>query len=410
MTTDTSIATKKRNRLLRSVMSVIQGYRQKRKNKQLKIAVASPLIAMEEDSQLIANTKLSSNISSSCTKNIDISNNQKTLNSRLSIKSLTKAIHDSGVSMSRSASLASCIEILPSSDIQELDRMVSQHYILRTAFDANHSAPIALSVDQERPSKVVVMDIGCGSGTWTMEMATQFPQAHFIGIDKYASFPHDIKPKNCHFKLFDINQSMVKLPFLDQSVDYIFQRDLNWNLSETTWLPLVKEFFRVLKPGGWIELVEPDIETHSTSSYEDFLTNKLIDAFHNRQQDPFISKRLSSFMAVAGFRRIQSDFQSIPLGWGYQKLGTNATQSTKKDHRLLRCSEFARAAASHRLDLLKSLQPWFTRESNVSKTKYDNYISQLPNEWYNAKSYTNWHRSTAQKPYNHDATVHVIAV
>ncbi|OAC99655.1 hypothetical protein MUCCIDRAFT_157280 [Mucor lusitanicus CBS 277.49] len=239
-------------------------------------------------------------------------------------------------------------------------------------------------------------------------MATQFPQAHFIGVDKQASFPHDIKPKNCHFKLFDINQSMVKLPFLDQSVDYIFQRDLNWNLSETTWLPLVKEFFRVLKPGGWIELVEPDIETHSASSYEDFLTNKLIGAFQDRQQDPFIAKRLSSFMAVAGFRRIQSDFQSIPLGWGYQKLCTSAISSTRKDHRLLRCSEFARAAASHRLDLLKSLQPWFTRENNVSKAKYDNYISQLPDEWYHAKSYTNWHRSTAQKPYTkHDTAIAV---
>ncbi|GAN08953.1 type 11 methyltransferase [Mucor ambiguus] len=404
MTTDSSISSKRRNRLLRSVMNALHGYKRKRKNNQLKVAVSLPLIGME-DSQLIANTK-----SSSCTKDIDVSSNQKALTSRLSIKSLTKAIHDSGVSMSRSTSLTSCIEILPNSDIQELDRMVSQHYILRTAFDADYSAPIILSVDRERPCKVVVLDIGCGSGTWTMEMATQFPQAHFIGVDKQASFPHDIKPKNCHFKLFEINQSAVKLPFQDQSVDYIFQRDLNWNLSETTWLPLVKEFFRVLKPGGWVELVEPDIETHSTSSYEDFLTNKLIDAFHHRQQDPFISKRLSSFMAVAGFRRIQSDFQSIPLGWGYQKLCTNAIQPAKKDHRSLRCSEFARAAASHRLDLLKTLQPWFTRENNVSKTKYNNYISQLPDEWYSAKSYTNWHRSTAQKPYNNDIAVYSLMV
>ncbi|CAO3654639.1 unnamed protein product [Mucor fragilis] len=409
MTTDISISSKRRNKLLRSVMNILQGYKRKRKNSQLKIAVASPLIAVE-DSQSIDNIKSSSNVSPSCNKNIDTISNQKILTSRLSIKSLTKAIHDSGVSMSRSTSATSCIDILPNNDTQELDRMVSQHYILRTAFDSDYSAPIVLPTDQERLGKVVVLDIGCGLGTWTMEMATQFPHVHFIGVDKQAYFPHDIKPKNCHFKLFDINQSMVKLPFLDQSVDYIFQRDLNWDLSEATWLPLVREFFRILKPGGWIELVEPDIETHSTSSYEDFLTNKLIDAFRRRQQDPFISKRLSSFMAVAGFRRIQSDFQSIPLGWGYQKLYNNTSQSTRKDHRSLRCSEFARAAASHRLDLLKSLQPWFSRENNVSKIKYDNYISQLPDKWYNAKSYTNWHRSTAQKPYTHDAAVHAITV
>ncbi|KAG1107803.1 hypothetical protein G6F42_016232 [Rhizopus arrhizus] len=388
-------------------MSVIQSCKQKRKNNQHKIAVASPL-SVKEDLQLIANTKTSSNISpSSCTRNIAAISNKKTLTSRLSIKSLTKAIHDSGVSMSRSTSIASCIEILPNSNIQDLDRMVSQHYILRTAFGADYSASISLSEDQQGTSKTVVLDIGCGSGTWTMEMATQFPHAHFIGVDKHASFPHDIKPKNCHFKLFDISQSSVSLPFMDQSVDYIFQRDLNWDLAETTWLPLVKEFFRILKPGGWIELVEPDIETYSTSAYEDFLTNKLIDAFHHRQQDPFISKRLSSFMAVAGFRRIQSDFQSIPLGWGYQKLCNTTIASIKTDPRSLRCSEFARAAASHRLDLLRSLQPWFTREHNVSKIRYNSYINQLPDEWYNAKSYTNWHRSTAQKPYSPRPTIHI---
>lgn len=256
MTTDISISSKRRNKLLRSVMNILQGYKRKRKNSQLKIAVASPLIAVE-DSQSIDNIKSSSNVSPSCNKNIDTISNQKILTSRLSIKSLTKAIHDSGVSMSRSTSATSCIDILPNNDTQELDRMVSQHYILRTAFDSDYSAPIVLPTDQERLGKVVVLDIGCGLGTWTMEMATQFPHVHFIGVDKQAYFPHDIKPKNCHFKLFDINQSMVKLPFLDQSVDYIFQRDLNWDLSEATWLPLVREFFRILKPGGWIELVEP---------------------------------------------------------------------------------------------------------------------------------------------------------
>lgn len=258
MATDISISSKRHNRVLRSVLNIIYSYKRKRKNDNLKI-VASPSIN-KEDSLLIANANanLNSNISTSCcSNNIKNSGNQQDLTSRLSIKSLTKAIHDSGVSMSRSTSIASSIEILPNNNVQELDRMVSQHYILRTAFDADYSAPIISLNDQQNSNKVVVLDVGCGSGTWTMEMATQFPRAQFIGIDKQPSFPNDIKPKNCHFKMFDISQSSVKLPFMDQTVDYIFQRDLNWDLSENTWLPLVKEFFRVLKPGGWIELVEP---------------------------------------------------------------------------------------------------------------------------------------------------------
>lgn len=119
-----------------------------------------------------------------------------------------------------------------------------------------------------------------------------------------------------------------------------------------------------------------------------------MNALYQRHQDPFISKRLSSFMATAGFRRIQSDFKSMPLGWGYQKLF-----QAKKQKTTFRCSEFARAAANHRLDLFKSLQPWFSHEYNISKSKFETFLDQLPDEWHQSRAYTNWHRSTAQKPY-----------
>lgn len=65
----------------------------------------------------------------------------------------------------------------------------------------------------------------------------------------------DIKPKNCFFRSYDI--SHLPLPFPDNSVDYIFQRDLNWDMLSQAWDPLMAEYMRILKPGGWIELVEP---------------------------------------------------------------------------------------------------------------------------------------------------------
>ncbi|KAI8971879.1 S-adenosyl-L-methionine-dependent methyltransferase [Mycotypha africana] len=297
--------------------------------------------------------------------------------------------------------------MLPYGADQELDRMVTQHYILRTAFGSDFAAPVNnLTKRPFKPGKnVVVLDVGCGSGIWTMEMATQFPHAHFIGIDRQATYPKNIKPKNCHFKQFNIDQSHIQLPFEDASVDYIFQRDINWDLLESSWLPLVQEFFRVLKPGGWIELVEPEIETYSSNPiYHDYIADKLVDSFYERDQDPFVSKRLSSFMAEAGFRRIQSEFQSLPLGWGYQKLSAAKKQITLHNIRencqaYLRCSEFARAAANHHLDLLKSLQRWFTQEQQMSIAKYDSYVQHLPDVWFTSKAYVNWHRSFAQKPY-----------
>lgn len=122
----------------------------------------------------------------------------------------------------------------------------------------------------------------------------------------------------------------------------------------------------------------------------------VINAFYNKNQDPFVSKKMTTLMAMNGFRRVQSDFQSIPLGWGYKK-----SLQTRKNEAALNCvcSEYARAAACQRFDLWKSLRTWFICERNISRSKYEAFLSQLMNEWYNHKSYVNWHRSTAQKPY-----------
>ncbi|KAG0740040.1 hypothetical protein G6F57_010620 [Rhizopus arrhizus] len=268
---------------------------------------------------------------------------------------------ESGISMSRSSSSTVKETCILPKDESEIDRMVSQHYILRTAFDGDFSAPL-LSYTK-KVKRVTVLDMGCGSGTWTMEMAVQFPNVHFIGIDHSTLYPQHIKPKNCRFLTLDRNDA--SLPFEDASVDYIFQRDANWELKDDAWEPLIQEYFRILKPGGWIELVEADIETQSSPTEEGFLIDK----------------------STAGFRSIQSDFQSVPLGWGYSK-------SSVHNKSQVICSEYARAAAMQHLQLFKSLKPWYK-----NKQRYDACMSKILKEWHQAKSYVNWHRSTAQKPY-----------
>lgn len=139
-------------------------------------------------------------------------------------------------------------------DNDEQDRMVAQHYLLRTAFGSDFSSPIKPLLQKG----IVVLDVGCGPGTWTMEMSTAFPKSTFIGIDQSAFYPRDIKPRNCHFRSCgSLVQHQLPLPFPDNSIDYIYQRDINWGLTGQTWQPLLQEYQRILKPGGWIEFVEP---------------------------------------------------------------------------------------------------------------------------------------------------------
>lgn len=104
------------------------------------------------------------------------------------------------------------------------------------------------------------------------EMSTQFPRSIFIGIDIMEDYPKQVKPKNCHFR--KCNAVGDQLPFPDNSIGFVFQRDLNWGLQASDWTRLIKEYHRVLKPGGWIELVEPDIETQQSAGKERILYDK----------------------------------------------------------------------------------------------------------------------------------------
>lgn len=66
-----------------------------------------------------------------------------------------------------------------------------------------------------------VLDIGCGPGSWTMEMAGEYPKSTIVGVDMVPLFPKDIKPTNC---LFYQNNVLNGLPFQDSTFDYVFMR------------------------------------------------------------------------------------------------------------------------------------------------------------------------------------------
>ncbi|OBZ90760.1 putative methyltransferase C1B3.06c [Choanephora cucurbitarum] len=303
-------------------------------------------------------------------------------------------------------------------DNDEQDRMVTQHYILRTAFGADYMSPIRTRLEQG----IIVLDVGCGPGTWTMEMGTTFPNSTFIGIDQAAFFPKDIKPRNCHFRtcgpllVGQQGKEDLTLPFPDNSIDYIYQRDMNWGLTAQTWQPLLLEYQRILKPGGWIECVEPDLSTQNSLGNECAMNDKLISGLAMRQQDPYAVHRLPTVLAINGFRQVEDISQTLPLGWGSFYDATNKSTSTLSSTKTAKrssqsshadaesssnqeCSTFAKAVSSQYLYMLKSLKPWLSDMMHMSSQKYDAYIASLPEEWVRARTFVKWHSIIAQKPF-----------
>ncbi|CAG8772657.1 14774_t:CDS:2, partial [Gigaspora rosea] len=81
---------------------------------------------------------------------------------------------------------------LAKQDDQYIDRMQLFHHVIRCVSNGNFKVPLN---EQLKEGGVVVLDFCCGTGTWLSEMASDFPNSTFVGIEKDSMYPEH-KPKN----------------------------------------------------------------------------------------------------------------------------------------------------------------------------------------------------------------------
>jgi SAM-dependent methyltransferase len=123
-----------------------------------------------------------------------------------------------------------------------------------------------------------VLDAGCGGGTWILvsisarllvvhtaereiliispqpqEMANEYPSSEFTGVDISVGWPTEIRPRNSDFVVGNI---VNELPFEDNTFDFVYMRLVGMGISNDEYPIVLSHIYRVLKPGGWIELVE----------------------------------------------------------------------------------------------------------------------------------------------------------
>jgi len=99
-----------------------------------------------------------------------------------------------------------------------------------------------------------ILDIGCGTGIWAIEVADKFPGSQVYGIDISPVQPLYL-PDNCHFHLENVLQG---LSFHDEKFDLIQSRCLGASWPDRRWPGYVQEIYRMTKPGGWVQLLEID--------------------------------------------------------------------------------------------------------------------------------------------------------
>lgn len=141
--------------------------------------------------------------------------------------------------------------LLPVSE-DEHDRLINDHYTHRMTWGRNFMSPI----EEVLREGAKVLDVGCGSGTWMFEVATEFPESVFIGIDITPFIPM-IRPPNVKFEHANF---LNKLAFDDETFDFVHVRGICMGLTRQHWEPLINELVRVTKIGGYIELGERDTQ------------------------------------------------------------------------------------------------------------------------------------------------------
>jgi SAM-dependent methyltransferase len=88
-----------------------------------------------------------------------------------------------------------------------------------------------------------VLDVGCGPGRWYEPLQLKLPNGHYFAIDLYEGMLKH-HPKRSRVSLSDAQ----KLPFPDSSFDVVMANHMLFHVQDSD--SAIKEFKRVLKPGG----------------------------------------------------------------------------------------------------------------------------------------------------------------
>lgn len=162
------------------------------------------------------------------------------------------------------------------------------------------------------PNISSALDLGCGTGSWTVAFAAVHPSCSVLGVDltpPYIPSP----PSNCHFIAANAEEPWH---FGTERFDFIYARFLTAGIKD--WPRLWVKFWDHLNPGGIVEVSEAQIPplsysgaTPGTSPYL-----KFVDALLNGWLKAGIvaNQPHEEHLRRQGFRLVEERTVEWPLG------------------------------------------------------------------------------------------------
>ncbi|KZP13759.1 S-adenosyl-L-methionine-dependent methyltransferase [Athelia psychrophila] len=199
--------------------------------------------------------------------------------------------------------------ILPADD-EERTRLNAQHGLMKAAFENRLIlAPVILKPGDR------VLDSGTGTASWLLDLAKEVPDTVSIyGVDISSLLFPSSPPSNVQF----LAGSITQLPKTWTSTfTLINQKLLHAGLSAAAWQVAFSEMYRVLEPGGWINLSE----LNSDLDHVDFECGPAVKKMMTLVREIFRSVdaladavyHLAGWLKQAGFTNIRTEMRRMPM-------------------------------------------------------------------------------------------------
>ncbi len=196
-------------------------------------------------------------------------------------------------------------------DMEEMNRLDFQHYILRYAFQGLYAVPLRNPRD--------ILDVGTGTGRWAREMAQLFPRAKVVGLDIAPPQSDEVASSGVGFDLRPPNYSFVAgnvlegLPFPDARFDFVHMRALIAAIPADRWPFVIGELARITRPGGWVESVE-SILPRGGGPAMDLLASWGIALVARRGVDFTFAPNIGDLLRGAGLAQVSTREIPLPVG------------------------------------------------------------------------------------------------
>ncbi|CAG8484020.1 4913_t:CDS:2 [Acaulospora morrowiae] len=253
------------------------------------------------------------------------------------------------------------------------ERMQLGSHIIRELWGENFSSPIK---DLLKKGGATVLDVGCGTGTWMFDLAADYQKSSYVGVDMVRLFPAGTEPFNVKF----VNGNVLNgLPFEDGTFDFVHVQFLVFDIKEADWESIVyKELVRVLKPGGWLEISEPEFRCSKVGE----VTQKFITAGTKRFSSMGVnihiaSRHLEIMSGISELTSIHHQERGYPLNKWQGKLAETGRKYMRET-----CG-----------NLMQNIHG----DMKIKKKKIDEMMDEMVEEWKVYEPFINIHRFFGRK-------------